>query len=190
MKLKVHIEVDFGMSHYGSEWTEDDREIEISEKEAEELTALLKENNDNVDQNILPAAMPHLHERIDAEGARLDWNYWVVRGFQDGYYDIDSAIISEYVYEDIESGAFKPSQSFEAWCVAHNIDTDDEDFDEEDARDEYDNEIEQEWLDEQACDETDDEACSELNDRFGIDPDSLYDGCTYTITSKSLEQQV
>lgn len=59
--------------------------------------------------------------------------------------------VSEWLKKDLESGLFKPSQSFEEYLEEEGLDPTDEDYDEEEAQEEYQDIIRDEyedWVDE------------------------------------------
>lgn len=84
--LKVNIVVYEGFSHCGEISTDGEAKLEISDEVAEQLLALIKSNDGEVDQDILEEEMPELYDELDSEGRHIDWEYWVIDGYECGYY--------------------------------------------------------------------------------------------------------
>lgn len=92
--------------------------------------------------------------------------------------------VSEWLRKDLESGSFKPSQSFEEYLEEEGWDPSDEDYDEEEAQEEYQDFLRDEyedWVDELRP--YDRAERYELNDFYGVEH-----GYTFTFINKAVEE--
>lgn len=92
--------------------------------------------------------------------------------------------VSEWLRKDLESGLFKPSQSFEEYLKEEGWDPSDEDYDEEEAQEEYQDFLRDEyedWVDELRP--YDRAERYELNDFYGVEH-----GYTFTFINKAVEE--
>lgn len=92
--------------------------------------------------------------------------------------------VSEWLRKDLESGLFKPSQSFEEYLEEEGWDPTDEDYDEEEAQEAYQDFLRDEyedWVDELRP--YDRAERYELNDFYGVEH-----GYTFTFINKAVEE--
>ena len=92
--------------------------------------------------------------------------------------------VSEWLRKDLESGLFKPSQSFEEYLKEEGWDPSDEDYDEEEAQEEYQDFLRDEyedWVDELRP--YDRAERYELDDFYGVEH-----GYTFTFINKAVEE--
>lgn len=84
--LKVKIDGYDGYTNCGEITTDGVTILEISDEVAEQLLALIKSHNGKVDEEILREEMPDLDERLNDEVISMDFDYWVVYGYENGFY--------------------------------------------------------------------------------------------------------
>ena len=92
--------------------------------------------------------------------------------------------VSEWLKKDLESGLFKPSQSFEQFLEEEEWDPSDEDYDEEEVQYEYQNILRseyEEWVDE--LPPYDRAERYELDDFYGVEH-----GYTFTFINKAVKE--
>lgn len=150
----------------------DEIEMEISNEEVEamindkEVPESIAEELRAIDEDASSAANELQIGYIIEETPPSEWN------------------VSEWLRKDLESGLFKPSQSFEEYLEEEGWDPTDEDYDEEEAQEEY-----QDFLRDEYEDWVDELPPYDRAERYELDVFyGVEHGYTFTFVNKAVEE--
>ena len=175
------IETSFGTDCRGISYNDSNSiSIDVDKEVADMLASLIEENDGSIDNDLIEelidggdTTLEDLHNTLGDACVEQDIAYWLEEG------DADPAgMLSDQMDSDIESGEFVPQTSFEKWLEEGCYDVEDEDYDEDEAMDEY-----QSYL-------MDDEYIPWLNtldvythaEKVGLDVDVCSRDCNYSYT--------
>lgn len=182
MKFKIDISSDYGCDCMGCGYgSEDSFYKEINDETGKILKHEIEVHGGCLDMDDVQALidaghteLQNLHDTIWDSIVKMDIEYWFEQ-CDDGCTDFYTRM-----EEDIEAGLFTPKMTFEEYLENNDIDIDYEDYDEDEARDEY----MQELVDNEYMTWVSDLDVYERADRWGLDINVVRDSCqgTYSIS--------
>ena len=181
-KFEIEVDICLGFSHCGGVYNDAYGEVELSDKEVEQLVNLMKEKeSSNIEELELKTTLPEIYNKLDeaynASACKAEEEHWL----DEGYYHLEC-----HNYEDADMIAYLKEKN--AW----NFEYDEEEFKAETG------ELDEEALFDAECDYLHEEALDDylsslngeerydfLRNKVGIDVDMSFSDSEYEITIPS-----
>lgn len=165
--INILTENSLGFSHSGEVIAYGEGVIELTDEQVQQLVSLIRENNGETDVKKLQLEekFPEIYEILEEafrEVARnAEYNHWVIEGYENGWYDVDT---EEMITKCEEKYGFKFEYDTEDYL------DDDGNIDEDML---YDAKADAffEWVEEHRIGLSEDDEVAFLSDVFGLEPD-------------------
>jgi len=104
-------------------------EVEFSDEEVSKIRQLVKDYTGDKEAGLMPILLndaPDLHERIAKAAFQEIYDFYLLNGLRNNYFELDEADQQRNFKKDIESGEFNPEEYIEESACYDEVSTDEE----------------------------------------------------------------